>query len=351
MDNKVRITFGIIILNGEPFTRYLLRMLYPFAHQIIIVEGACEASSAVSTVDGHSTDGTIEAILDYKANHDPENKIVLVTAKDEGYTNGFWPEKDQMSRAYARRATGNYLWQVDSDEFYQYGDMVKITQMLVSGVDMVTFPVFIFWGGLDYTVNGFYVIKHRIFEANRIFAWGQGYNYKTHRPPVVLDEKGIDLKSKQWIKPGILKKQGIYLYHYCSLFPRQVSNKVAYYAVNSLNKKAQRGGFVPDIGLWEKETFLKLSRPFHVYEAHHSLSWLSRFNKSHPQEIINMMRDIKAGVLPVELRRTDDIDKLLSNPFYFLAGKILMIAALLENSRIYRLALKPWQWFRSRILR
>jgi len=34
-----KITFGIIILNGESFTRYNLRSLYPFAYQIIVVEG------------------------------------------------------------------------------------------------------------------------------------------------------------------------------------------------------------------------------------------------------------------------------------------------------------------------
>ena len=35
------ITFGMIVLNGEPFVRYNLRALYPFAHQIIVVEGVC----------------------------------------------------------------------------------------------------------------------------------------------------------------------------------------------------------------------------------------------------------------------------------------------------------------------
>ena len=34
-----RVTFGIIVLNGEPFTRYCLRALYAFAHEIIVVEG------------------------------------------------------------------------------------------------------------------------------------------------------------------------------------------------------------------------------------------------------------------------------------------------------------------------
>ena len=27
-----KVTFGIIVLNGEPFVRYCLRSLYPFAH-------------------------------------------------------------------------------------------------------------------------------------------------------------------------------------------------------------------------------------------------------------------------------------------------------------------------------
>jgi hypothetical protein len=42
------ISFGMIVLNGEPFLRYNLRVLYPFAHQIIVVEGPA-ASPPVSS--------------------------------------------------------------------------------------------------------------------------------------------------------------------------------------------------------------------------------------------------------------------------------------------------------------
>ena len=35
-----RITFGIIVLNGEPFIRYCLRQLYPHAHEITRAVGA-----------------------------------------------------------------------------------------------------------------------------------------------------------------------------------------------------------------------------------------------------------------------------------------------------------------------
>jgi len=37
---RSRITFGMIVLNGEPCVLYNLRALYPFAHEIIVVEGA-----------------------------------------------------------------------------------------------------------------------------------------------------------------------------------------------------------------------------------------------------------------------------------------------------------------------
>jgi len=119
-----KVTFGIIVLNGEPFTRYCLRSLYPFAHQIIVVEGATKNARALSTIDGHSNDGTLEALQRFKDEEDPENKVQVITRND------FWDEKDEMSKAYAEQATGDYLWQVDTDEFYKVEDMQAILEML-----------------------------------------------------------------------------------------------------------------------------------------------------------------------------------------------------------------------------
>ena len=104
IDQFPRLTFGLIILNGQPFIRYNLRALYPFAHQIIVVEGAAPGAAEVATADGHSTDGSLAELYRFQAEEDPEQKIEIVT-KD-----GFWSEKDEMSQAYAVRATGDYLW-------------------------------------------------------------------------------------------------------------------------------------------------------------------------------------------------------------------------------------------------
>ena len=108
-----RISFGIIVLNGEPFTKYCLRQLYPYAYEIIVVEGAVEGAEAIATQNGHSIDGTYEAIHTFKKNEDPDNKLIIIERP------GFWFDKNVMSKAYSNAATGDYLWQVDIDEFYR----------------------------------------------------------------------------------------------------------------------------------------------------------------------------------------------------------------------------------------
>jgi hypothetical protein len=74
-----RITFGMIVLNGEPFIRYCIRALYPHAHQIIVVEGAVEKARSIATPDGHSTDSTRETLASIQTHEDPENKITVIS--------------------------------------------------------------------------------------------------------------------------------------------------------------------------------------------------------------------------------------------------------------------------------
>ena len=71
---RPRISFGIIVFNGEPFTRYCLRALYPHAFEIIVVEGGHEGTVEVATPDGHSTDGTLEAIRSFVARKTPSTR-------------------------------------------------------------------------------------------------------------------------------------------------------------------------------------------------------------------------------------------------------------------------------------
>jgi len=307
-----RITFGMIVLNGEPFTRYNLRSIYPWAHQIIVVEGACLAAASVASEEGHSTDGTLDVLHSFQAEEDPQNKITIITAEDEGYPNGFWlGEKHEMSQAYAKRATGNYLWQVDADEFYLEEDMKVIMDLLLQGVDVIDFPTVSFWGGLEFVENGEYFLTHGAWHTPRVFAWGPGYTYLTHRPATVLDQDNIDMRNKNWVQATQLKKSKVNMYHYSMLLPKQVREKCAYYS------QVDWAGF-QGMEQWSEQVFFSLKKPFAICQSLHCpLSWIESFHGSHPEQILEMVKNIQSGKHPnIELRATDDIALLLRSPLY-----------------------------------
>ncbi len=174
-----KVTFGLIVLNGEPFIRYNLRALYPFAHQIIVVEGASPGAAQAASASGHSTDGTQVELREFKAQEDPEHKMIIVTAEDEGHADGFWPgEKHEQSQAYAERATGDYLWQVDIDEFYKPEDMHTVLEMLGDddSITALSFNQTTFWGGFDYVADSWSLRRGWAAKGiHRVFKWGPGY--------------------------------------------------------------------------------------------------------------------------------------------------------------------------------
>jgi hypothetical protein len=299
-----KVTFGIIVFNGEPFTRYCLRALYPFAHEIIVVEGACLAANSVATPDGHSSDGTLDILYRFKSEEDSEDKVQIVVRQ------GFWSEKDEMSQAYAQRASGDYLWQVDIDEFYRPEDMLAVLEMLRADarITAVSFEQITFWGGFDYIVDGWYLRRGaRIFH--RLFKWGRGYQYVTHRPPTVFDPRGRDLRSLHWVTGKELARKGIILYHYALLFPKQVIDKCEYYgnAEWARRERAQQ---------WARDFFMNLENPYRVHNVYAYPSWLERFSGEHPPQINALREDLNAGRISVVLRATDDLDRLLASPTY-----------------------------------
>lgn len=316
--SSVRVTFGVIVLNGEPFTRYALRALYPFAHEIIVVEGAAPGARNIATGTGHSRDGTLETLRAFKADEDPAGRLTIVTAEDEGHPDGFWPgEKDEQSRAYATRATGDYLWQVDIDEFYRADEMARVLATLSAdpGIDTMSFRQVTFWGGLDYVADGWY-LRRGAAEYHRLFRWRPGYVYQTHRPPTVVDETGRDLRSKRWLDAAAMVERGVHLYHYSLLLPKQVIEKCDYYATAEW---ARRTGAVE----WANEAYLTLNRPFRVHNVFAHPSWLERYRGPHPAEIVRMMADLRAPGASVALRDTADIERLIDAPWYRLARTAL----------------------------
>lgn len=318
MSETIKISVGMIVLNGEPFIRYNLRSLYPHVHQLIVVEGACPSAAEVATIDGHSTDGTLETLHAFKRDEDPEGKLLIVTALDEGHQSGFWDEKDEMSRAYATRATGNYLWQIDSDEFYHEEKVPQLVKYLDNErPDAVSFPMLTFWGSTSYVVDSFYLIRDNAREYHRLFAWGPGFTYSTHFPPTVLDDRGTNLRSKKWVQARHMEKMKVFLYHYSLLFPHQVYNKVSYYKARENNA----------IDQWEDTVYRRLEKPFRAHNVYRHIGWLERFSGKHPTQVVYMMSDVTSGLLSVATRDCADVERLLDDFRYVYACWTLSVLA------------------------
>jgi hypothetical protein len=306
-----KISFGIIALNAQPLLEYNLRALYPFAHQIIVVEGAVKAARSLATAEGHSTDGTLEMLRRFQAEQDPQHKLIVVSAQDAGHDSGFWPEKDEMSRAYAERATGDWLWQVDSDEFYRPSDMQAIVNLLERdpSITAVSFPYIEFFGSFDSQITGtWHLYEHSLFH--RLFRWGKGYSYQTHRPPTVLDAAGNDLRKLHWIFRPENNSHPIFLYHYSYVFPKQAKQKVGYYA-NVVWTDVFRGN-----QLWLEESYLGLKRPMFLSEKGRTLQWLEPFRGQHPEAIQQLREDLASGKVAEPQRPSQDIERLLASPLY-----------------------------------
>ena len=342
MNDGPRVSFGVIVLNGEPFTRYCLRSLYPFAHEIIVVEGGHEDTRAVATPDGHSIDGTLETLNSFIAEEDPENKVRLVTR------DGFWPKRDQFGRnrtaqsqAYAELATGDYLWQVDIDEFYRPEDMRAVLDLLDSGSGPthISFKPLNFFGDIGYLMDGWEWMG-RGFGVRRVFEWGAGYRYVTHEPPTVQDAAGRDVASFRPCSAEALAQQGIYLYHYCQLFPWQVRQKALVY-------RDEQPEELRDSVKWAEDSYFRLKRPFHVERHYREASWLRRFSGAHPPEVLKMMHDIRSGGLPVELRQTQDIERLLNRWWYPIGARALRAAAPIAHVWMRKVQWRLDKWRRA----
>jgi hypothetical protein len=319
------VTFGMIVLNGMPFLPYNLRALYPYAHQIIVVEGA--APGAAAAPDGHSLDGTLEELRRFAADEDPEGKLIVVTAEDERHPDGFWTgEKDEQSRAYAARATGDYLWQVDVDEFYLPTDMESVLDLLASEppVTAVTFPTMTFWGAPWCAVDGWF-LRRGNGDYHRLFKWGPGYSYARHRPPTVVDDQGRDTRDGRWLDGSEMRRRGIAMHHFSLLLPRQVRDKVDYYANWKVDARRLLGR------RWLADSYLSLRRPYHVHNVYQFPSWLQRYDGAQPPEIERMMATLASDGRPGELRAMADVELLLQSQSYAVGRLLLKLAEPLDR--------------------
>ena len=215
----MRITLGMIVLNGEPFIEHSLRAMYDFVDEIIVVEGAVEKAMFAAQPDGSSTDRTVEIV---RSLPDPDDKITLVQ--------GRWKGKLEQSQEYMQRATGDYVWIVDCDEMYLPNDVGHVVEMLEQDPEItaVSFYERAFWHNFHTQLVGppWEGVREAVFY--RIFKRVPGARFTTHRPPTVVGEDGISLAEKKLVRANEMRRRGIFLFHYSYVDSGQVRQKIAY---------------------------------------------------------------------------------------------------------------------------
>jgi glycosyltransferase involved in cell wall biosynthesis len=237
----MKITFGMIVFNAETnlpdgMLAACISNIYDVAHEIIIVEGATKATThyfdgdtSTFTKDGKSTDKTIDIIKNIP---DPQNKIQLIESR------GFWNGKTQMCNAWASLATGDYVWQLDADEFYHPDQIIKLCGYLDQHrPDAVYFNAYHFFGGLDYCID------ERSYPE-----WGSGPWYRlfrhipgnskwlSHEHPIYKCGDVICNNSKVMTQQET-SALGIKMYHYSYVDYRQIEFKTLFYK-NSIYPEA-----------------------------------------------------------------------------------------------------------------
>ncbi|MBW4054794.1 MAG: glycosyltransferase [Proteobacteria bacterium] len=308
-------------MNGEQFVRYNLRSLYPFAHEILIVEGAYWASSVVSTPDGHSIDRTLEELYRFKDEEDTRGIVQIITKNEH------WDGLTQQCQAWAEKATGDYIWAVDIDEFYKPEDVQAVIDILAANpsITMISFKLIQFCFGFDYVLHsGRDFIKGGIMECRRIFKYGPDYRYIEHEPPTVVNPTGVDLKMIDYLDCEKTSHLGIYIYHYTAIFRSQVEGKVAAYALRGWENKSDHA---PKF----LNNWLHLDDPFHLGWERRYFTWLERFQAPHPPEISRLKDDVLSQRLVMPLRDNSDIEKLMDSHGYWLKS---LLCSLWERLRV-----------------
>ncbi len=271
---SVKITFGMIVFNAEStlpkgMLKACIENVYDIAHEIIIVEGATRAvthyfdgDTSSFTNDGKSTDNTIEII---KSIADPKNKIKLIESK------GFWNGKTEMCNEWAKIATGDYIWQLDSDEFFHQDEMIKIQKYLeINTPYAVYFNAYHFFGGIDYYIDEKSYPEWGSGPWFRVFKNLPGKSYwKSHEHPIYVCD-GIICNDALILNQTESTKLGIKMYHYSYVTYEQIKFKTLFY----------RNNVYPEA--WNKFTENKIYKPLgskaYKFDGEHPLIIKKLFN-------------------------------------------------------------------------
>jgi hypothetical protein len=225
------IVFNVIDILPKNMFELNIQNMYEYVDEIIIVEGATKSKGKFDgdttnfTKNGRSSDGTIDMLKEMEKKYD---KVKIIIG------DGFWDGKTSMCNAISNIATGDYLWQLDSDEFYKKSDIVKIKKLLEEEKpDSIHFFANHFFGGFDYCIDERSNKWGNNTPWKRIFRHKKGCSYWiSHEPPNyvcgdLLCDNGKIINRYKTLEMGIK------MFHYSYVIYEQVVFKQKFFRNSS----------------------------------------------------------------------------------------------------------------------
>jgi len=218
---RMKLTFGIIVLNGDFLLRQVLDSIYPVAHSICIAEGSVSWWNENGIIT--SNDDTNKILSEYP---DPENKIKIV--------HGTWVEKTEQCQAWFELVPDDtdYVICNDSDEIHSYGNLIKLIDYLEKEQPIsLGFKSDSFFGGFERVIGGFEALHDFI----RVLKYFKGSKYHTHRQPCLSLNDNL-IKGKHITGNQLFKDTGVTMWHGSYISPKQVYEKIQYYETAVISK-------------------------------------------------------------------------------------------------------------------
>ena len=282
----MKITFGMIVLNGDQVLEETLASVYPYAHQILIAEGPVSYWQQ----QGYTTsaDGTNDILNSFP---DPDNKIKIVHSQ---YT-----EKDDQCNAYMQFLDDetDYIWNLDCDEVFKPEDIETVISLLEKErYTSVGFKSITFYGGFDHYLSGF----EEGAEFIRVRKVYPGSYWQTHRPPTIAHKIDNPWPEKHLNFNDLADNYDVRMYHYSYVFPDQVYNKIKYYK-EYLSKENCIDNYFGQVYLpWitgdeqQRQTIEQRYRGVHEFKpAYRGECFTKEFTGEHPQVVKNNLDKLK----------------------------------------------------------
>ncbi len=133
-------------ISGYLTTKDCISQEYPYENCINSLKSFC---SEIVVMDGGSTDGTFERLLELA---EQDEKIKVYKHEVDWGAKRFAVE-DGLQKARAReKCTGDFLWQIDSDEEVNQAtvdEIIKLCRQFPKFVDLISLPVVEYWGSKE----------------------------------------------------------------------------------------------------------------------------------------------------------------------------------------------------------